>query len=150
MNLTRVSEEAYFTTDPFVFANPALIERLKSEVNSTSRKRIRVCLHRDTNERLHEFFIVYTDKTAIQPHKHLGKDESMQLLEGEADVVFYNDRGDVQKILHLSPSGNFYIRVPADTWHTFVMKSEHVVLFVATPGPYIREHTVWADWKMGS
>lgn len=150
LGFIRVSEEAYYTTDPVVSVGKNEIERLKAEVNNTARKRIRLCTHRNTNQKLHEMFVVYTSGTLIQPNKHLGKDESFHILEGSADFIFYTDSGDVLEIIPLGTidSGKpFFLRVPAGVYHTVIMTSPFMVIHEATPGPYDRAHTVWAPWE---
>jgi cupin fold WbuC family metalloprotein len=151
MHLVRVSEEAYFTTDERVVLGTAELERLKVEVLETKRKRIRICTHRNIMERHHEFFIVMASSgnEHVKPNKHLSKDETVTIVEGEADAVFYNDTGDVLEIVPLGQAGSgkpFYLRIPADTWHNIIPRSEILVMHEATPGPYIREHTLWAKW----
>lgn len=150
MHLIRVSEEAFFTTDKPAVVGPDEIAQLKALVNSTARKRIRICTHPNVSDRHHEMFIAYTRDTNMKPNKHLAKDETVTVLEGEGDLIFYNDTGDVLQIIPLGPYGSgraFYARIPADTWHAIVASSDILVMHEATPGPYIREHTVWAGWK---
>ena len=150
LGLVRVSEEAFYTTDRIVSVGRREIEALKAEVPNTARKRIRLCTHRNAQEKLHEMFVVYTAKTLIQPNKHLGKDESFHILEGSADFIFYTDSGDVLEIIPLGDQASgktFFLRVPAGIYHTVVMTSDILVIHEATPGPYDRLHTVWAPWE---
>lgn len=149
--MVRVSEEAFFAVDDVVLVGKSHIDRLKAELPNTSRKRIRLCTHSNVNDSLHEMFVLYTKDTHIQPNKHLGKEETFHILEGEADFIFYNDTGDVTKIIPLGTkeSGrSFFVRVPEGVYHTVAMTSDYLVIHEATPGPYVREHTVWAPWDM--
>lgn len=149
MRLVRVSEEAYFVAEgPVILSDLA---GLKAEVLLTRRKRIRICTHASIMDRHHEFFIVMAKdgNEHVKPNKHLNKDETVTVLEGSADAVFYNDTGDVLNIVPMAPYGSgmaFHIRIPSDTWHNIIPTADILVMHEATPGPYIREHTKWADW----
>lgn len=151
LNMIRTGEEAFYTTDNPVVVGQREIDILKQTLPTTARRRIRLCCHRNNLEPLHEMFVLYTNATMVQPNKHIAKDETFHILEGEADFVFYSDAGDVTEIIPLGPkeSGRkFFVRVPAGVYHTVVMTSELLVIHESTPGPYIREETVWAPWTM--
>lgn len=147
--MIRTHEEAFYTTDKIVVVGKREIDILKAELPNTSRKRIRLCCHPNTSDPLHEMFVLYTKDTYIQPNKHLAKEETFLILEGDADFIFYNETGDVTQIIPLgSPSSgkDFFVRVPQGVYHSVAMNSEYLVIHEATPGPYDRAHTVWAPW----
>lgn len=149
IRMLRTSEEAFHTSDRLVAVSHAEIDVLKAELPATNRKRIRLCCHPNSHAWMHEMFVLYTKQTYIQPNKHLAKDETFLILEGEADFIFYTESGDVSKIIPLGTpeSGKtFFVRVPQGVYHSVVMHSDYLVIHEATPGPYDREHTVWAPW----
>ncbi len=122
---------------------------LKREVVSCRRHRVRICTHPHVNAALHEMFVCYSNKVAIQPHKHLGKDEIFHVLEGLMDVILYNDTGDVQRVIRMGDYASglpFCLRNPMDVFHSVVVRTPFAVLHEATPGPYIRPATVYASW----
>lgn len=149
LKMKRTGEEVFVADQPIVSIGRKEIEFLKQTVQTTSRKRVRLCAHRELENTLHEMFVVYMDMTYVKPNKHLGKDESLHILEGEADFIFFDEQG---KILEIVPLGaietgrQFYIRVPAFVYHTIIMRSERLVIHEATPGPFRREDTIWAPW----
>ena len=150
MNMIRVSEEAFYATEVPVIVGDAEIAKLKAELHQTKRKRIRLCTHPNVNAPLHEMFVLYCKETKIGANKHFAKDETFYVMEGFADLVFFNDTGDVTQIVQLGPygSGNaFSARIPHDTWHDVVVSSDYLLLHETTPGPYIRDHTIWAPWS---
>lgn len=145
----RVTEEMCRAKPGIVSLRRSDMEYLKSEVNKTTRKRIRLCVHNDDQSKLHEMFVVYTDATYVRPNKHLGKDESLHILEGEADFVFFDDQGSVIDVVPLGEQNsnkNFFVRVPQGVFHTIIMRSKHMVIHEATPGPFDRQDTLWAPW----
>lgn len=149
LKMKRVNSEVYIADERIVSVGRAEMDFLKDEVHKSERKRVRLCAHKDVAAALHEMFVVYTGATYVRPNKHLGKDESLHILEGEADFYFFDERGNITEIIPLGDfnSGRqFYVRVPAHVWHTIVMRSDALVIHEATPGPFNREDTLWAPW----
>jgi len=149
LKMKRTGEEVFVADQPVVSIGSKEIEFLKQTVHTTARKRVRLCAHRELENTLHEMFVVYMDMTYVKPNKHLGKDESLHILEGEADFIFFDEKGKIIEIVPLGAAGTgrqFYIRVPASVYHTIIMRSERLVIHEATPGPFRREDTVWAPW----
>lgn len=149
LKMDRTGEEVFVAGETIVSIGRKEIDFLKQTVDTTARKRVRLCAHRDTENTLHEMFVVYMDMTYVMPNKHLHKDESLHILEGEADFIFFDDQGKILDIIPLGAEGTgrqFYVRVPAFVYHTLIMRSKHLVIHEATPGPFRREDTVWAPW----
>lgn len=147
--IERISEEAYQCKDRLVYLRRSDIDRLKNDVPLTRRKRIRILIHPGTEHALHEMLVVYTKATYVRPNLHLGKDESLHIVEGEADFIFFDENGVVVKVVELSAlnrSKDFFVRVPQGVFHTIIMRSEMLVIHEATPGPFVPEDTVWASW----
>lgn len=150
MKLVRISEEAFYCEGSPIAMHDEDIAFLRSEVNRTARKRIRICTHPDVDAKLHEMFVCYTKDTKIAPHKHLGKDETFYVMEGEMDFITYDDDGKVRNVLPMgdTKSGKaFCVRVPMDTYHSVKLHSEFCVLHESTPGPFRPEDTLWARWN---
>lgn len=149
LKMKRQAEEVFVVDEAIACVGRADIEVLKEAVSSTQRKRVRLCTHTSTENKLHEMFVVYTDLTYVRPNMHLGKDESLHILEGEADFFFFDESGRVIEVVPLGDAKTkreFYVRVPAHVYHTIVMKSERLVIHEVTPGPFVRSDTVWAAW----
>lgn len=152
LKMKQEGEEVYVADEPIVSVGPKEIDFLKSKVNSTRRKRTRLCTHTNIQNTLHEMFVVYTSMTYVVPNKHLGKDESLHILEGEADFIFFDESGnDITGVIPLGDynSGRqFYCRVPANAYHSMIMRTDKLVIHEATPGPFVRSDTVWAPWAV--
>lgn len=149
MKLIRTSDEAFYATEGLIAIRASDMDVLRTEVCKTPRQRVRICTHANVDEILHEMFVCYTRDTQIAPHKHVGKDETFYVMEGDMDFIVYNDTGDVKEILPMGDpkSGKaFCVRVPKDTYHKVVLNSDYCILHEATPGPFAREDTVWAKW----
>ena len=145
----RIAQEVFVADEPIVSVGRKEMDFLKKTVHETDRKRVRLCAHASTENTLHEMFVVYMSMTYVKPNKHLNKDESLHILEGEADFIFFDERGGITEIVPLGDyrSGRqFYVRVPAFMYHTIIMRSETLVIHEVTPGPFNRADTVWAPW----
>ena len=149
LKMKRVNSEVYIADEPIVSVGRKEMDFLKSKVAESERKRVRLCAHKDISAGLHEMFVVYMSQTYVRPNLHVGKDESLNILEGEADFYFFDTEGNITEIIPLGDfnSGRqFYVRVPKDVWHTIIMRSDKLVIHEATPGPFKREDTLWAPW----
>ena len=149
MQVRRISPEVYFANEPIVVVGPDEMSFLGDNVQSTERKRTRLCAHQDTEEKLHEMFVVYTSSTYMRPNKH-PKDESVQILAGSADFVFFDPDGNVTEVLQMGDQASglpFYCRVPREVYHTMLMRSERVALHEGLSGPFRKDSTtIFAPW----
>jgi len=147
--LGKISSEVFAVRDSLVSIGPAEIDFLKKEVRHTERKRIRLCAHRDIEDPLHEMMILLSRDTYIRPHKHVNKLESLHLVEGEADAVFFDEDGGIREVIAMGgyQSGStFYYRINDPCYHTLVITSEYIVFHEATTGPFRKSDTIYAAW----
>jgi cupin fold WbuC family metalloprotein len=140
--------EAYYSAGEAFAVGEREMSILRGDVKTSPRQRVRLCTHANMNAKLHEMFVCYMRNTKISRHKHLAKDESFHLLEGELDFIMFNETGDVKEIISMGTKDSgkpFYVRVPRDTYHTVAMTSDYCILHEGTAGPFDRAHTVWAN-----
>ena len=145
----RLTEEVYVADEPIVNLGQSDIDFLKGHVHQTQRKRVRLCAHKDAQDKLHEMFVCYVKETYVHPNKHIKKDESLHIIQGAADFIFFDEHGTVTDVVPLGDyaSGRqFYCRIPESIYHTFIIKSDIIILHESTPGPFRREDTVFAPW----
>ena len=147
--LTKLNDEVLVASSPLVQLGRADIEALKRQALTNPRRRIRICAHPDTADRLHEMLIVHTRGAYVRPHKHLQKSESVHIIEGEVNVVFFDDAGAVAEVVRMGDYGSgrkFYYRIGGPRYHTLLITSEFLVFHEVTNGPFRREDTVFAPW----
>lgn len=138
-----------FTTTPFTLVTPEDIEWLKARARLAPRKRMRLCVHRDLSDPVHEMVIVQPKGAYVRPHKHVGKEESFHLIEGAVTVVLFGDDEAVRDVIPMGTlaSGKpFYYRMPADVYHTVLIDSEMLVYHEAAAGPFRKADLVPAPW----
>ncbi len=151
LGLVKKSEEVYFyENDPDV----AVFYRrhigfLKSNIIFSKTKRIRICAHRNPQDSLHEMMILLDSDGYLAPHKHRNKIESFHVLEGELDVILFDDFGKITQRISLGHSNDShgpYYRLNSEIFHMVMPKAPGVMIHETTNGPFIRENMVFADW----
>lgn len=149
LQLKPFNAEVVFATGGVVPLAAADLATLKTEAALNPRRRKRICAHPDSEAALHEMFIVHERGCYVRPHKHLGKCESLHVIEGEADAVFLNEDGTVRDVIRLGEHGSgrcFYYRLAEPTYHTLLITSPVFVFHEITGGPFRREDTIFAPW----
>ena len=151
MKIKEINSETSYISDS-VAPNMAYehAESLKESYQKSSRRRHRYCFHQNQNVDLHDIVICYDSSSYIPPNKHIGKVESLIVLEGEIDFFLFNDAGQVFDYRRLSSADSglpFYIRVPPNTWHGLrAVGNSPCVIKETIMGPYDRSTLKWADF----
>jgi cupin fold WbuC family metalloprotein len=145
----EAAEGIYFAEEEIVKFGSKEVNFLKERVGSCSNKRNRICSHLTTKDKLHEMLICVMSESFISPAKHLSKTESLHVIEGEADIVFFNEDGSIDEVVELKKSastGTFYYRMNTDIYHMLIVKSKFFIFHEVTSGPLDRSSTVFPDW----
>ena len=146
----KLNNEVFYSVKKITEINSNDILFLKSNVDRTKKKRIRICTHLNEKNKLQEMFIALSKKTYIRPHKHFNKSESLHVIHGAADVVFFNNSGKVKKIISLSKTeklSSMYYRVSEPVFHTFIVKSDCFIFHESTQGPLKKSDSLFAPWS---
>jgi cupin fold WbuC family metalloprotein len=124
MNYKRINEEVFVADEKYSLINRTFITTLKNYSVKNKRKRVRICIHNTDKELVQEMFIVHMKDCYVRPHKHLNKDESLFLLEGNADVIIFNENGEIEKTMHMGDytSGkDFYYHIGKSVYHSLII-----------------------------
>lgn len=147
--LKTVNDAVYVAEDKIVCFTKEDVKFLKDRLRQTGLKRNRICAHKNTEDALQEMIIAFARGSYIRPSKHIGKEESVHILEGTADFVFFDKQGE---ITHVIPVGapatgrQEYLRTPVETFHTLLITSDFFVVQETTQGPFSRADTIFAEW----
>jgi cupin fold WbuC family metalloprotein len=150
MNVKKSNDEVLVANDRIIKLQCTFIESLKKKAANNTRKRIRLCAHKNVNDTLHEMFIVHMRGNYIRPHKHHNKIESLYVIEGRADIVLFDSSGGITDVINAGnyASGyKFYYRIEEPSYHTMLIKSEYFVFHEITNGPFRASDTVFAPWS---
>ena len=147
--LKQENPEVYYAQEWPLKVSAKDIDALKGKMALAGRGRIRLCAHRDSSDSLHEMFIVVSRGNYVRPHKHLSKSESLQVLEGSADAVFFDEKGEIKEVVRMGDyrSGlKFYYRMTTPAFHTLVLRSDFLVFKEVADGPFKKADTVFPNW----
>ena len=150
MHTVQINEEVLIAEDLIVKVDYQDVEFLKEKSKYNQRKRIRLCAHRDVEDKVHEMIIVHAKDTYVRPHKHLNKSESFHVIEGSVDVVVFDDDGNIMEVIQMgdySSGRKFYYRISDPYYHTLYITSEFLVFHETTKGPFRRADTIFAPWS---
>lgn len=145
----KFSMEVFFSNERTVRVDHAKIEFLKDHASSSRRKRSRLCTHTNTDDFLHEMFIVKTRDTYVRPHKNLKESKSFHVIEGAMDVVLFDDRGEVSEVIQMGEYGSgrpFYYRLSEPGYHTLLVRSDVLAFKETINGPFENGDTLYASW----
>ena len=150
--LERNHDAVFVAKDSIVVLGDEELAFVCQQALSSPRQRARICAHRHSEDLLHEMFIALSKQTYMQPHRHRQKSESFHIVEGEVDVVLFEDDGAIHEIVCLGPVGTgracFY-RLDSLRYHTLVIRSELLVMHEVTNGPFDRRLTEYATFAPG-
>jgi cupin fold WbuC family metalloprotein len=150
MNLLKINDEIFYAQDAVITIGTEEINFLKDAAKISIRQRSRICTHSGPNDLIHEMFIGITSKSYIRPHKHLTKTESFYVIEGEVDVVMFDDFGNIVAVTQLAEAGrekNSYFKMNEHLFHTLVLRSECLILHEVTNGPFISDESLLASFS---
>ncbi|HEX5126618.1 MAG TPA: WbuC family cupin fold metalloprotein [Rhodocyclaceae bacterium] len=145
--LVEKSPDVFIAPGPIASIGAAEIELLKDALARSTKGRVRVNLHPDAADTLHEMFIVLSRDSYIRPHRHAGKSEAFHVVYGEVDVVIFEDDGSLREVVKLGegmPDRAFYYRMSQPFFHTLNIRSELLVVHEITNGPFVQGGTEFA------
>jgi cupin fold WbuC family metalloprotein len=144
--VSKINDEVYYTADGITLVGPEEISFLKARAAENPRRRARLCTHPAPDSGLHEMLIVHGRDAYVRPHRHLGKPESLHVMEGSATVVFFDDAGTPRRRVKLGAGACGYYRIESAVFHSLLIESEWFVFHEVTSGPFDPAMTEWAAW----
>ncbi|HEX6513870.1 MAG TPA: WbuC family cupin fold metalloprotein [Chloroflexota bacterium] len=128
---------------------PDWLPRLKEAAAEQPRRRARLNLHHGAEDAVQEMVIAFCGDSVLPPHKNLNKSESFHVIEGELQVVVFDDDGTVTRTIDMGPLGSgqtFMYRLARDLWHTVIPRSDFVIIHEVTRGPFLPGDTAFPEW----
>lgn len=148
-DLVEVAPGIFYTNTAFVLADDETVAFLKKHASENAVGRARICAHPDPEADQHDMLIVSSKKTYVAPHRHLSKTESFCILEGEADVLLFDEEGNLSDRFSMAPAGNdlpFFYRMPAKQFHSLDIKTDFLVFIESTKGPFVKSDMQNGNW----
>jgi len=115
------------------------IATLKKEASSAKRLRSHLNLHKTLDAPVQRLFIATNPDTYMRPHRHPEdhKWEFLIVLEGQLDLLIFNDDGVVTQRVELAATKNRAVEIPPMTWHAYVCKVPGTLALEIKEGAYI-------------
>jgi cupin fold WbuC family metalloprotein len=147
--LIHKSPDVFSKEGPITTIGTEDIEMLRKAVGQVAKRRVRINVHPSMDDLLHEMIIATAPSSYICPHKHPGKSEAFHIIEGEVDVVVFDDRGEITDVISLAARGGrhpFYYRMSAALFHALIVRSDLLVMHEITNGPFRPSDTIYASF----
>lgn len=138
---------AQFRKGPEIRIGGAEVQRVKEWALASPMGRARLCLHGSREDPLQEMVLAFRREFYVRPHRQGGKEKSYLMIEGEIDLVFFNDQGSVVRRVRMAagrPGLPFLYRFQASHWHTLLPQTSLAVLNETILGPF--SGTEFAPW----
>lgn len=149
MNLIKKTADVYLAPGPIACIGQAEIAYIRNELTAHKKGRVRINLHSDNIDALHEMFIAIRSDSYIRPHKHLNKSEAFHVVHGEVDIIIFEDDGSIRQVVPLAQGNStkaFYYRMSKPFFHTLHIKSDVLVVHEITNGPFVTDGVIFADF----
>lgn len=121
-----------------------LMDELAGRARESVRLRMNMDLRNSADDQSQRMLNALEPGTVLPIHRHTASSETVIILRGRMDEMFYDDDGRETARFHLNPAaGCCALNIPRGTWHT-VEVFEPTVIFEAKDGPYapLREEDV--------
>lgn len=114
----------------------AFLDKLAELAKANPRLRMNYDMRTSSEDQSQRMLNALEPGTILPIHRHTGTTETVILLRGRMDEMFYDEAGAEIQRFHLDASrGNYALTVPKGMWHT-VEVFEPSVIFEAKDGPY--------------
>jgi cupin fold WbuC family metalloprotein len=150
MKTIKFNDEVLYAAESIAQIDAIDIKDLKEKAGRNPRKRIRICMHKDIEDDIHEMFIVHEKSCYVRPHKHFNKIESFHIIEGKADIILFHENGEINRVISMGDLASglkFFYRLPPSCYHTLLIKSDVLVFHEITNGPFSPDKTALALWS---
>ena len=119
-----------------MFINNELMDDLCAKAQASPRLRMNLDLRNSPEDQSQRMLNAMLPGTVLPIHRHTKTSETVIILRGRMDEMFYDEAGNETHRYHLDSSkGNCGLSIPRGMWHT-VEVFEPTVIFEAKEGPY--------------
>ena len=150
MKATVVNPEVFYADGDIVSIAKGDLQFLHDAAERSPRRRARVCAHKDVDETLHEMVVVLKRDSYLIPEKHFVKVESYHIIEGTADVVIFDDAGQIVDVIPIGDASTarpYFFRVRhSDFYHSLIVRSDFLLYHESATGPFRKSDTLVAPW----
>ncbi len=113
------------------------------KITPKDTKLIRICLHKNDNEKIQEMIILHKIPQSIGPLKQKKESISYHVINGELQI----DLLKKNKIVNFKLKKNNSLRIPCNLFRKVISKKNNTIFLEITNGPFKDEHTIWKEKK---
>ena len=115
------------------------LKELVITAQDSERLRTNLNIHESADADVQRLFLVFEPGTYIRPHRHpqAHKWELLVILEGELDLLIFNDAGDVIDKIQMSSVTNRAVELPPNMWHSYISKQPGTLALEVKQGVYL-------------
>lgn len=119
--------------------NRDMLDDVVATAKKSDRLRTNLNIHETTDASVQRLFLAFEPGTYIRPHKHPQehKWELFIVLQGELELLIFNDAGEITERTTLSPAATRVVEIPANTWHSYISKQNGTLALEIKDGAYI-------------
>ncbi len=136
-------------SDDVIVVDEGWIERVKEAARHEPLRRARLNMHHSEEDQVQEMLIALCGDSLIPPHRHIGKTQSIHIVEGRALIVFFDEQGAPKRQVALGQAGTglpALYRLAAPYWYSVIPLDEMVVFHEVNAGPFHRERERPPGW----
>lgn len=148
-SLINLNAEVEFNQVDLLTIDSNWLDRIKRLAKRNKSNKYRTCIHFSDEDHVHEMLVAHTSKTYVRPHKHRINGESLQIVEGDATSIIFNDDGTIKQAFKVGdPTSKniFYYSMKKNVFHMLFIHSDILIFKETTKGPFIRNDTIFPDW----
>ena len=115
-----------------------LLDELSSRAKASSRLRMNMDLRNTASDGSQRMLNALEPGTILPIHRHHESTETVVIIRGKIQWIFYDDRGNEIERVTLDADGDLkMLNVEKDRWHSLVCLEEGSVLFECKDGGYV-------------
>lgn len=114
-----------------------ILEELSARAKSNPRLRMNLDLRNSSDDQSQRMLNALEPGTVMPIHRHHASSETVVILRGRIQWVFYDEAGNETERVTLDANGEHrMLNVEKDRWHSLVCLKSGSVLFESKDGPY--------------
>ena len=114
-----------------------ILDELTAKAKESSRLRQSLDLRNGPEDLSQRMLNALEPGTPLPIHRHMKSSETVVCLRGHLREIFYNDSGNVTKVIDLTPNSDCVaLNIPIGQWHTVEVLESGTVIMEVKDGPY--------------
>ena len=114
-----------------------LLDTLSTQAKASSRLRKNYDLRNSEKDQSQRMLNAIEPGSDIPVHRHQNSSETVVVIRGKIEEVYFDSTGRVTDIIKLDPEGPcFALNVPKGQWHTLRSLESGTVILEVKDGPY--------------